>query len=218
MVGLENINVDSTLKKQPRQHQRQEAERPKSQPQSSIGAATYPAKPLHGAAAPLQPAFRVDPMDRSEPVMVKVWRKNGLLKAGSAKIYLYSFNYGQLHSLRDKLESILGCHSLTFKSMKGLKDFKIFSAENPDKKSEWKLFHIQHAPLGERDLSDCITQNPQKGYEHMIAAIAGTPLDEALQTLAFPQGSKIMPQATATLLYSGLDLSFFIFVLFLREA
>lgn len=151
----------------------------------------------------------MDSMDRSEPIMVKAWRKNGLLKAGRAKIHLYSFNYAQLHSLRDKLESILDYHPLTFKAMKGIKDFEIFSPDTPDKKSSWKLLHIQQGPLGERNLSDCIIQNPKKGYEHMIAAIAGTPLDEALQTLTLPQGSKIVPQATATLLYAGLNISFF---------
>ncbi len=150
----------------------------------------------------------MDPSDKSEPTMIKIWRKNSFLNPKMSKINIYNFSYEQINNFKSKLESIL-CHKpIAFKSMKRIKDFEIFNIDNQKTPRIWNLLHIQHGTLGEKKIGGSIFDSPKKDHDHMIATIAQTQLDKALRSIYLSE-VKVVPQSSATLLYYGLSLSFF---------
>ncbi len=152
----------------------------------------------------------MNPSNNSEPQAAKIWKNHGTVKGhNSLTINLYNLSFHQIQEAKDKIEKILGGNQITFKSMKGIKEFEIFSKESPNNKDEWKLLHIQHGPLEEKELSESNMSVPQQGYDHMIAAVEGSDLDEKLKDITFTDGTKLSANSTATMIYRGIEPTFF---------
>jgi hypothetical protein len=123
--------------------------------------------------------------------------------AGSVFVNIYNIGSDVFLRQRNHIENI--CKGkILFKSMKGKKEFDIFSVEDPESTREWKVLHMQHGPYGEKEASESVFEDPLPGYDNLIAAFENSYLDEGLATI---EGIERMGKAT--LVYHRINLSIF---------
>lgn len=146
-------------------------------------------------------AICMNPNDGTIPKAAQIWDKHGTLGASKLTLNLYNVKPENDQRVRLELEAACG-GALFYKSMKGLKDFEIFSETQPQQTTEWNILHIQHGPHGDRT-SEAVSREPSRGADHLIAAVQGSQLDRTLIHLGIPQFS------SATLIQYGLDPSDF---------
>lgn len=148
-------------------------------------------------------AICMNPGDGTVPKAARIWKQHGALSSNTLSLNLYNIKAEHFAESRARIEK--ACQGpITFKSMAGIKEFEIFHESNPAKTEEWRILHIQHGLNGERELSATVSTDPKPGYDHLIAAVENSSLDQALASI-----EHIQKFSSATIVYRGLDPAIF---------
>lgn len=146
----------------------------------------------------------MDPAGGETPYAARLWAKNTVFGASSRaqRLKIYSLSAEVLRKNRGRMEEICGGR-IYFKSMRGKKDFEIFTREGKCAR-DWDLLHVQHGIHGDKEVSACTYAEPQEGHDHLIAAFCESGLDRGLSEV---EGISLF--GSATLVYYNLDPSMF---------